>query len=126
MPFDDLADDEQSDAPNSGSAVCRGELLGVPQHDYLDYRDVRSQHDGLGADGLSSTGPGRKSCGVYRLPRGKQLHLHRREYRLLRLPPTGLAEHANARRRCTESHRGGLPDLTLLHVPHDAFVDFNF
>jgi hypothetical protein len=40
MPPDHLADDKQSGSPERGSTVCGGELLDLPQHDYLDDGDV--------------------------------------------------------------------------------------
>src|SRR5207253_1942994 len=53
----------------------------------------------------------------YGLPRGEQLRPHDVEHGLLRLPPTCLVEHANAWWGGTESHHGGLPDLTMLDLP---------
>jgi hypothetical protein len=40
MPLNDVADNKQSSSPERGGTVRGGELLHVPQHDYVDDGDV--------------------------------------------------------------------------------------
>jgi len=47
LPPDRLAEDQQSAAPAGGTDLCGVALRELPQHDGLDKRNVRSQHDGI-------------------------------------------------------------------------------
>lgn len=85
LPLDDMAADEQSSAPIGGGTFRGGQLLYMPQHDLVDYCDVRSQCDGFPADKLTSTGAGGESRGLHGLPHQQQLHFNHNAYRLWKL-----------------------------------------
>lgn len=51
VPPDDLAENEQSGARDSGSGLCRGQLRPLPHHKRMGRGIVRSQLDRICADG---------------------------------------------------------------------------
>ncbi len=122
MPFDDMAADEQSRALQCRSALYGGQLLYLPQHRFVDHGDLRSRHDWVGADGLTPARACGQSCGLHGLPCRQQLHVHRRQYGLLWLPPDGLAEHDDDRRKCAKPHYRRVFDIHVFDMPRHGFV----
>jgi len=110
MPFDHLAADEIIPVHSSAGAPYAAANCSTC-HNTITWTTATFDHNttGFPLTGSHQMAPAGKVVACTDCHVGQQLHPHGGEHRLLRLPPSRLAKHHDARRSGTESRRAGFP-----------------